>query len=248
MIRPDGLLKACELQGLNAVAITDHDTIDGVEEVRRWFAKRGSRIEVLPGEERTLRNGCHVIALLLREALAGDTWEEVSAEAHEQGALVLAPHPFRAKDGLLGPRGVPWKQLQGVDGLEIHNAKGSYEDNQRARDFGKGLATPGFGGSDAHYEADVGLCVNEVEWSGGGAEGAVRAMFAGQTPFRVLARRQQAGQGERRYAPAYYTVRRWVRLPRAALPLAKASYRLYWNWRRGGQRHELAEVWRQAGD
>lgn len=243
LITPDGLLRAAVRQKLDVIAITDHDTTKGAFEVQRWFKKKKSDTQILIGEERTLANKCHIIGLFLHEDIGSTDTAGVIREIHSQGGLVLVPHPHRLKDGLLGPRGPGMDKLMDADALELHNAKGSFEDNALSRSTAAGLGLKAglFGGSDAHYEADVGQCINQILRCGD-AEQTVRAMLAGRTDFRILARKQSAGSGERKYAPAYYAMKKFVQVPKPLLPLAKQAYRLYWNARQGGRAHSLTEI------
>ena len=241
MITPDGLLKAAQLQKLDVIAITDHDTTAGAVEFQRWFRRKNSTTEILIGEERTLSNKCHIIGLFLHEDLASTDPQEVMGEIHAQGGLVLVPHPHRLKDGLLGPRGLGLSGLARADAFEIHNAKGGHADNVKMRQEMAETATGIFGGSDAHYEADVGQCVNEIT-PVGSIEETIRAMLARRTSFRILAKAQSASSGERKYAPSYYAVKRFIQLPKPLLPLAKKAYRFYWNTRQGNRPHSLTEI------
>ena len=240
LITPDGLLKAAELQRLDAIAITDHDTMDGAVEFQRWFRAKNAPTEILLGEERTLANGCHVIGLFLSQPLQGMTLPEVAREVRHQNGLLLAPHPFRAKDGLLSGKEDAALVTAVVAGWEIHNAKSSHADNTTARDYALANGHAVFGGSDAHYEADVGTCVNEIDGKGS-AETAVRAMLRREIPFSIRARSQNNGTCERRYAPGYYAVKRFLPLPPFFLPAAKQLYRRYWNLKHGTRRHTLEE-------
>lgn len=241
MITPDGLLKAAALQRLDIIAITDHDTTAGALEFQKWFRKKNSATRILIGEERTLSNKCHLIGLFLHGDITSQDPQDVMDEIHTQGGLVLVPHPYRLKDGLLGPRGLDLSQMNSVDAYELHNAKGSHADNQLARDLHATVKPAIFGGSDAHYEADVGQCVNEIVPMAS-AEETIRAMLQRQTPFRILARPQSPSSGERKYAPAYYAMKRHLAIPRPLLPLAKKAYRWYWNARQGNKPHNLAEI------
>ncbi len=227
MITFDGLTGICRQRGIDVVCLTDHDTTEGAVEFQRRAREKKLPLEIVVGEERTLENKCHLIGLFLREPIQSTSLEGALAEIRAQGGLALVPHPFRGKDGLLGPRGVELPALR-PDGWEIHSAKGSSTDNQRARAELLHAGAGVFGGSDAHYEADVGQCVNEVPWQGS-AEATIRAMLARRVPFSVLAKPQSAGGGERSYAPAYYALKRFARVPRPLLPVAKKLYRFYWN-------------------
>jgi predicted metal-dependent phosphoesterase TrpH len=227
LITYDGLVKICRQRTIDVVCITDHDTIDGALEFQQRAQREGQPFEIVVGEERTLDSKCHLIGLFLRQPIRSTSLSDVIEEIRLQGGVVLVPHPYRKKDGLLGPRGVSDPALLGADGYEIHNAKGSFEDNQSGRERLAGVGGV-FGGSDAHYEADVGQCLNVLAWQGT-AEATIRAMLTHRMPFSILARPQRPGSGERRYAPAYYAVRRHLQLPRFLLPAAKQLYRCYWN-------------------
>jgi predicted metal-dependent phosphoesterase TrpH len=244
MITVDGMLKAARLQQVNVIAITDHDTTEGAFEFQRWFRNRGHSLQILVGEERTLDSGCHIIGLCLREQVQSQDLQGFVGEVRSQGGLIYVPHPFRRKDGLVANLPQADELLAAADAWEGHNAKGSAADNVRARNWISDNKLRLLGGSDAHYEADLGRCVVETEFNGE-AEMALRAMIAGKQGYRVLARPQAAHEGERRYAPFYYRLRSHLRLPRALLPAAKQVYRLYWNMRFGRQKHALQEIHHQ---
>lgn len=64
--RPSEVVRLAARAGLAAVALTDHDTLEGVEEARLEAGKRG--IELIPGTELSCdwdRGGLHVVVLFL---------------------------------------------------------------------------------------------------------------------------------------------------------------------------------------
>lgn len=64
--RPSEVVRLAARAGLAAVALTDHDTLEGVEEARLEAEKRG--IELIPGTELSCdwdRGGMHVVVLFL---------------------------------------------------------------------------------------------------------------------------------------------------------------------------------------
>ena len=228
MITFDGMVRTAGRRGIDVVCVTDHDTIDGALEFRRRARLTNASLQIVVGEERTLADGSHLIGLFLHDPITSSDLAAAVEEVHAQGGAVLVPHPFRRKDGLF--RGVPdpgAADVRGIDAFEIFNAKGSYADNARARDL-TGLPLGVFGGSDAHYESDIGQCVCEMKRDGS-PEDALRAMLKGRTPFRVRGIHKAPGSAERRYAPVYYRIRPFVRLPKRLLPVAKQAYRYYRN-------------------
>jgi predicted metal-dependent phosphoesterase TrpH len=81
---------------LDLIAIADHERIEGAVECQRLARERGSRIEVVVGEEVTTRSG-HLLGLFLQARLRrGQKLETTVAEIHEQGGLAIVPHPFSA--------------------------------------------------------------------------------------------------------------------------------------------------------
>ena len=240
MITPEGLAAAALRAGLDAAAITDHDTIAGALECRAWMRARNIPLEIVIGEERTLENGCHLIGLFLQEPLKSTSPADVIGEIHAQGGLALVPHPFR-KDGLLGPGAADARSCDEADAFEIHNAKCGHALNAMARNHLATTARGIFGGSDAHYEADVGECVNVIAWQGG-IERTLRAMFTRDAAFTILARPQRPGDGERGYASWYHRAKSVCRVPRPLLPAAKQLYRYYWNHLRPAARAPLEIV------
>jgi predicted metal-dependent phosphoesterase TrpH len=245
LITFDGMVRTAQRRGLDVVCITDHDTIEGARDFRNRARASDSGLQVVVGEERTLQDGSHLIGLFLHEPIMSTQRSDVVREIHEQGGLALMPHPFRRKDGLLRavvqPTGA---DVLGIDAFELFNAKGSFEDNQRARAL-VSLPAGLFGGSDAHYESDMAQCVCDLPLRGG-VEDSLRAMLRRELPFGIRGIHQAPGAGERRYAPLYYNIRPFVRLPRMILPAAKQAYRFYRNNIRGSAPPVLEEIYRHA--
>jgi len=242
----DSLVAAATRVGLDAVAITDHDTITGAREFMRLAKDRGVPLQIIPGEERTLADGSHFIGLFLHEPIASRDLAGAIGEVADQGGLCLVPHPFRPKDGLLRMGLDPLKWFDGrAAGFELFSAKCSFAENHRAAELlTSGRLTP-FAGSDAHYECDLGEAMNVIEWSGD-LRGSLQRMFERRAPFQLLGKEQAEGGAERRYAPLYYRVKKYVGLPKVFVPAARKGYRCYRNWKVGIGRKRLREVYRHA--
>jgi len=219
----DGLLRTVRRK-LDVVCITDHDTIEGAREFQKRIQAHNSDLTIVIGEERTLADHSHVIGLFLREAIASDTFEDVLTEIRAQGGLCILPHPFRHRDGVLrdGTR-----MLEGVSGFEIFNPKCSLEENQKARSL-CGSGPVAVGGSDAHYECDLGECINFISYTGDVRQ-SLDQFLQGHGQYQVLGVQQKNGGRGRQYAPFYYRVKRYVRVPRPLVPSAGKLYRAYRN-------------------
>ena len=69
---PAEIIRAAEAAGLDAIAITDHDTMSAVGLVK----KLSSKITIIPGMEITSMQGTHVIGLFLQsEIISRDIFE-----------------------------------------------------------------------------------------------------------------------------------------------------------------------------
>jgi len=241
----DSLVRTAGKVGLDALAITDHDTMEGATEFQRLARKRGVPLQFIPGEEKTLSDGSHLIGLFLQRPLESTEPEGAIREIAAQGGLCLVPHPFRNKDGLFRD-GLDRLRLfdNQVAGFELFNAKCSCAENRRAHELLATRLAP-FGGSDAHYESDLGECLNVIAWQGD-LRSSLQGMFERRAPFQILGKRQREQDGERVYAPLYYRIKPYVALPKILLPAAKQCYRRYRNWKFGVGRKSLREVYRHA--
>jgi len=147
----EDIIHRAEIIGLDAIAITDHDTIEGA----RAALKISTDVIIIPGIEISTKQG-HLIALgRLIEFPKGLEVLETIAIAREQGALLILPHPFHMmRHGV----GLHFKNaLSSVDAVEVFNSRyivGSA--NMKAAKFAKKLGKPCVGGSDAHNARYVG--------------------------------------------------------------------------------------------
>ena len=80
--------------GLDVIAITDHDVIDGALIASALARREESGPEVVVGEEVSSRDG-HILGLYLtRLVRPGMSAEETIAAIHEQGGVAVAAHPY----------------------------------------------------------------------------------------------------------------------------------------------------------
>ncbi|MEY2408766.1 MAG: hypothetical protein QOF48_1436 [Verrucomicrobiota bacterium] len=242
----DSLVATAGQIGLDAVAITDHDTMTGAVEFQRRAQEQKLPLQIIVGEEKTLDDGSHFIGLFLEKPIQSGDLKNAIEEVAGQGGLCLVPHPFRQKDGLFRDGLDRLALFEGrTAGFELFSAKCSFEENRRASELlSRGSLTP-FGGSDAHYECDLGECLNEIT-DAGGVRTSVQAMFERRAPYRILGKPQAAGSAERRYAPWYYRVKKYVSLPKFVVPAARQCYRRFRNLKHGVGPKLLREVYRHA--
>ncbi|MDO8728043.1 MAG: PHP-associated domain-containing protein [Candidatus Methanoperedens sp.] len=143
---PKKSVRVAEKKGLDLLCITDHNSIKGAIEAKKYNSDL-----VVIGEEIYSKNG-EIIGLFLNEEIKpGLSAEETIELIHEQDGIAFAPHPFSVYCSCLG------KKLHGLklDGIEVFNSlhRDGYS-NAIALENSNGYAR--LGGSDAHSSSMIG--------------------------------------------------------------------------------------------
>ena len=142
-------------RGLAGVSVTDHDTIDGALALR----DTDPPFDVIVGCEFTLDDGSHLIGLFLETPIGATSLFKTADAIHDQGGLVVMPHPFRSHTGLLSQQqsASAVSQIMGhVDAIEVFNAKSRFRENQLAMELALRWNKPVTAGSDAHRVSRIG--------------------------------------------------------------------------------------------
>jgi len=146
------IIRAAEAAGLDAIAITDHDSVDGA----KLALLCETSVLVIPGIEVTTKQG-HLLVLGVTEIIpSGLDVLETIALARRLGALLILPHPYH-----VWRHGVARRKKAGmnaVDAVESFNSRyivGSA--NRKAERIALKLGKPCVGGSDAHNARFVGF-------------------------------------------------------------------------------------------
>ena len=141
---------------LDVIGIADHERVDAGLAARALARARGSRVEVIVGEEITTRGG-HLLALFLQERIRPlQSLRATIAAVHEQGGLAIAAHPLAPYPICASGRSIRRFQADPdprfhLDALEAFNptTAGRTHHAQTVRLADElGMATTG--GSDAH--------------------------------------------------------------------------------------------------
>ncbi len=156
----DAQLRAALDAGLDALFVTNHNTLDGYAQALDYAGDhaRYSGISVYPAEEITLDGGAHVIAYgIYKEIEAGQTLHETLDEIRRQGAVSSAPHPFSILDALR-------ESAAECDMVEVFNSNNAdVISNARAATFADEHDMVGVAGSDSHVSSTLGRCVNVID-------------------------------------------------------------------------------------
>ncbi|WP_247000697.1 PHP domain-containing protein [Halosolutus gelatinilyticus] len=148
---PRDVVDAALDAGLDGIAITDHDTLDGYEAVA---ALAPDDLAVIPGVEVTTTQG-HLLALNVSEVPPMADPLAVIDRVHDQGGLAILSHPF---DSLREHYTADLEAIaKRVDGVEATNSRCVLPRfNRRARSFAESHGLAITGGSDAHFPMEVG--------------------------------------------------------------------------------------------
>ena len=140
-------IRAAKAKGLNGIAITDHDNVDGNAEAVKIAP---SDFVIIPGIEVSSTDG-HIIGLGVNKLIPrGLPAARTVALIREQGGIAVAAHPF-------GISLKPHLALRAkFDAIEVFSPR-RYLGNHLARRFAKQRGLPMIAGSDAHFPDEVGL-------------------------------------------------------------------------------------------
>ncbi|ABK77001.1 metal-dependent phosphoesterase [Cenarchaeum symbiosum A] len=167
--------------GLDALFVTNHNTLSGYEEMVRYQADHDkyARIRILPAEEITTDEGAHVIAYGIHEEIRpGMSLEETIDEIRRQDGVSSAPHPFGLLDALREKAGR-------CDLVEVFNSNNiDVIANARAAEFAHERGITGVAGSDSHVISTLGRCTNVIE-AEDSLDGILDALRHGRVSIRA---------------------------------------------------------------
>lgn len=148
---PGDIVSASIAAGLDGIAITNHDTLDGYSEVAKLAP---DELEIIPGAEVTTSQG-HLLALGIERVPSHNDPLAVIDSVHEQGGVAILSHPFdRFRENF---RNQPAVLAESVDGVETINSRCVLSwFNKQAQDYATQHDIAVTGGSDAHFPVEVG--------------------------------------------------------------------------------------------
>ncbi|MFB0543676.1 MAG: CehA/McbA family metallohydrolase [Candidatus Bathyarchaeia archaeon] len=179
LIEIEGLVPRCRAAGLDGVAVTDHETLEGA-----WrAAERCGDLLVIPGMEVETQEG-HILALDVERPVERrlgfrDTIERID----ELGGTAVVAHPFSLLKPLLD---VDVLAASKPDAIEVANAA-SFPYSWMLR-INKALAErfnlPMTGGSDAHIPETIGRSYTVVDSDSRSISDILEAIREGRTEVR----------------------------------------------------------------
>jgi len=145
------MIKAAIKNGLDGLAITDHNTVRG-SLVAKKEAKRFKDFLILTGSEIRTKEG-EIVALGIKENVPMNlSIEETVEKIKDLGGVSIAPHPF----GSFIFRRCAGKKSLRADAIEVYNSTLTKNQNNKALSLARLFKKSITAGSDAHSARVVG--------------------------------------------------------------------------------------------
>jgi predicted metal-dependent phosphoesterase TrpH len=159
LLKLEHYVEACVRKGINCVAVTDHNEIDGAKRLQKM-----APFKVIIGEEIRTRDG-EISGLFLKERIPPNLSAfETIRRIRQQKGLIYIPHPFAAGVFIRLKQNVLEAIVDDVDIIEGWNSRGLLRaDDQRAQDFAIRHQKPFAAGSDAHSRFELGSAYVEMK-------------------------------------------------------------------------------------
>jgi len=155
LITPEELVFYAKKRGLDGVAVTDHDNLQGPLKIAAE-----TDFLIIPGIEVGSSDG-HVLGLNVKELIPPRlSATETVTRIHDAGGIAVACHPIGLFKGGLGRR-----TNSSFDAVEVINSSAipfSYAVNQSMK-IASRLGKPRVAGSDAHYGPEIGCAYTIVD-------------------------------------------------------------------------------------
>jgi len=167
---PD-ILRYAKLRNLDAIAITDHNTLKGIQEAR--LIRQSNDVEIIPGVEVSVPispYGLHLIGLFVEDYHPPRDLRDAIENIKKESGIVILPHPFRTGTGLfyhlqkgfICEDDVKWV-LNNIDYIEGLTHKSNNNGIKQTLDFVTTTQHFMVAGTDCHRPENVGLVWTEVD-------------------------------------------------------------------------------------
>ena len=180
-VSPKDLVARARRAGLDGIAVTDHNAVEGIREAE---VAAGRDFIVIPAIEVSARSG-HVLGYGVRQVVprdlsVGETVERIVA----LGGVPVAAHPYRFWSGLgeEAAVGAPFAAY------ETQNSRTLRRGNVRAGALARTRKVGQTGGSDSHFVDEVGRAVTVVDGGILRADEIVQVLGQGRTAAQGIDR------------------------------------------------------------
>ena len=171
LITPKDLIYYAKKRGLNAIAVTDHNELEGAYKI----AKETDFL-IIPGMEVSSSDG-HIVALNVKKLIPkGFSAAETVLRIHNAGGIAIACHPFVYFKGCLRE-----KVSSTFDAIEVINARAFPFKNsvKKAEEAAERFKLSRVAGTDAHYGPQIGYGYTVIDTSEPSVEAIAKAIVDG---------------------------------------------------------------------
>jgi predicted metal-dependent phosphoesterase TrpH len=156
ILKPSELIERARAAGLDRIAVTDHNSMDGAYEARALAPDL-----IILGEEIDCAEGTDLIGLFMHEPIpAGLSVEETARRIRKQGGIVYAPHPFAY---LRNAADHAERVMAVADVVEVFNGRAFLPRwNRNALAVARAAKLPTAAGSDSHFGHEIGGAWTEL--------------------------------------------------------------------------------------
>ena len=180
---PEEVVRIAKRKKLDAIAITDHDTIQGG--ILAFENNNDKDFMVIIGSEISTDRG-HILGLFLKKEIKQRNFVDVVEEIHVQGGVAVLAHPYktplfyplRGKGRFVEPNE---KEINLLDGIEVLDARARRGDNLKAEMVAKVFNKIKIGGSDYHFGFEIGSIYTEVEVKSMTLDSVKESLLEGRT-------------------------------------------------------------------
>ena len=155
---PKEIIKSLQKRGINGVAFTDHNNVEGYLKAIKAAPKN---FITIPGLEISTADG-HIIGLNVKEKIdRGLSVEETVEKIIDLGGTPIVPHLFRSMSGIKKEK---LKEIhKKISAIEVFNACSTPQSNLKTAKIAKEYNLGGTGGSDSHDPRYAGYAYTVVD-------------------------------------------------------------------------------------
>ncbi|OGS41242.1 MAG: metal-dependent phosphoesterase [Euryarchaeota archaeon RBG_13_31_8] len=155
---PKEIIKVLLKKGLQGMAITDHNNVEGGLQAKKVAPKD---FIVIPGVEISTNKG-HIIALDIKENIKKKlSVEETIEKIIDIGGVPTVPHLFRSMSGI--KVNILKEIHQKISAIEVFNSCSDLKTNLKTIKIAKNFNLGGVGGSDSHIPEYVGFAYTTID-------------------------------------------------------------------------------------
>ena len=171
VITPKELVFYAKKRGLTAVAVTDHNQIEGALKIAKE-----TDFPIIPGTEVSSLNG-HIVGLNVNTLIPrGLTADETVDRIHKADGIAIACHPFALFKGSIG--NYASKKFDAVEAINA-SAFPFSRATRKAHQLAERLKLPKVAGTDAHFAPVIGQAYTLID-SEANIEAIIKAITAGR--------------------------------------------------------------------